>query len=300
MPVLESFVQATEVLAREDTATGSQVFVLLNSLFQTLEEKNQDPAICRDLKAKIKQGLMKRFQFDESGTPSDEIVKSSPLALALALDPRYKSLKVLSVSQKVIIKSRIEALLRETTTEGPEARAKAEGAEPPSKQPRVTDCLLGDVVLDLALDSNENEYNHFLEETVRIPNPLQWWKVSQTRYSKLACLAKQYLSIPATSVPSEWVFSIAGLTVSKLRANLEKDTVNEILFLNKHYRPTLSKLLQEFPPDQNSGLFETQDSLSVNSAEPEPTGNEDVNFEIKHEVDSQELETYLQGSSLFN
>ena len=57
--------------------------------------------------------------------------------------------------------------------------------------------------------------------------------------------------------------------------------------MNKHYRPTLSKLLQEFPPDQNSWAFETQelDILSVTTAEIEPTDNEDINFEVKREVD---------------
>ena len=100
MPILEPFVQATEVLAREDTATASQVFVLLSSLFQTLDDNDQDNNTCRELKAKIKQGLMKRFHVDQSGTPTDEVVTSSPLALALALDPRYKSLKVLSVAQR--------------------------------------------------------------------------------------------------------------------------------------------------------------------------------------------------------
>ena len=179
---------------------------------------------------------------------------------------------------------------------GPEARVKAEEGEPPLKQPRVTDCLVGDVVLDLALDNNENEYNHFLKETIRIAEPLKWWKMSQTRYPKLASLAKQYLSIPATSVPSERVFSIAGLTVSRLRANLDKDTVNEILFLNKHYRPTITKLLQEFSPEKSEEL-ETEKSENVLSVtDPVPCGNE---FEIKREVDPSEIEPFLEGSSLF-
>jgi hypothetical protein len=44
-------------------------------------------------------------------------------------------------------------------------------------------------------------------------NPLQWWKVKQHQFPLLAALAKKYLGVPATSAPSERVFSTAGLTI---------------------------------------------------------------------------------------
>ena len=50
-------------------------------------------------------------------------------------------------------------------------------------------------------------------------------------------LARQYLSIPGTSVPSERIFSCAELVVSKLRNRLSSSLVDQIIFLNKNYLP---------------------------------------------------------------
>jgi hypothetical protein len=43
-----------------------------------------------------------------------------------------------------------------------------------------------------------------------ITDPLVWWKTHCLRFPRLARLARQSLRVPATSVPSEPVFSKAG------------------------------------------------------------------------------------------
>jgi hypothetical protein len=42
---------------------------------------------------------------------------------------------------------------------------------------------------------------------------------------------KKILCIPATSAPSERVFSVAGLTIAKDRSNLAPHTAHELIFL---------------------------------------------------------------------
>jgi len=45
-------------------------------------------------------------------------------------------------------------------------------------------------------------------------------------------LAKKYLSVVATSVPCERLFSEAGQVISQKRNRLSPDRVNQLLFLN--------------------------------------------------------------------
>jgi hypothetical protein len=61
--------------------------------------------------------------------------------------------------------------------------------------------------------------------------PMQWWKENACMYPHLSILAKKYLSCPASSTPSERVFSLAGNTVTKKRASLSPSTVDALVFL---------------------------------------------------------------------
>ena len=55
------------------------------------------------------------------------------------------------------------------------------------------------------------------------------------RFPCLAALAKIYLAIPATEVASERAFSVAGLTLTKLRSTLDPDSVDAVIFVHKNY-----------------------------------------------------------------
>jgi len=70
--------------------------------------------------------------------------------------------------------------------------------------------------------------------------PLHWWKQNESKYKMLSILAAKLLCIPATSAPSERVFSVAGLTIAKDGARLSSEHANEILFLHDA-KPAISK-----------------------------------------------------------
>jgi hypothetical protein len=75
----------------------------------------------------------------------------------------------------------------------------------------------------LPLQKEDRSYN----------NPLEWWKSNAKRFPLLSELAIRYLCIPATSAPSERVFSSAGLTIAKERSRLDPTSANELVFLHE-------------------------------------------------------------------
>ncbi|ELT95740.1 hypothetical protein CAPTEDRAFT_140410 [Capitella teleta] len=53
----------------------------------------------------------------------------------------------------------------------------------------------------------------------------------ERNFPRIALLAKKYLAIPATSAPSERVFSTAGNIVTPKRSRLNPEKVNMLVFL---------------------------------------------------------------------
>jgi hypothetical protein len=75
-----------------------------------------------------------------------------------------------------------------------------------------------------------DELNRYLNFPVdNNVDPLVWWKIHEKDYPVLSQMAKDYLTIQATSVPSERAFSISGLTISKTRNRLDPETARAII-----------------------------------------------------------------------
>jgi len=70
--------------------------------------------------------------------------------------------------------------------------------------------------------------------------PLPWWKSECVRYPVLAKVAKKFLCLCATSVPSERVFSCGGHIVSDRRTCLKPQRVDSLVFLAQNLKWTYS------------------------------------------------------------
>ncbi|KAH9641461.1 hypothetical protein HF086_006077 [Spodoptera exigua] len=64
---------------------------------------------------------------------------------------------------------------------------------------------------------------------------LQYWRDKKTCMPSLYALARSILNIPATSTPSERVFSTAGLVITAKRSRLNPIRVNRIVFIHDNY-----------------------------------------------------------------
>jgi len=60
--------------------------------------------------------------------------------------------------------------------------------------------------------------------------------ITNAKYPYVAMLAKRYLAVSATSVPSERVFSTAGDIVSASRSALSASNVDKFIFLEKNMK----------------------------------------------------------------
>ena len=96
-----------------------------------------------------------------------------------------------------------------------------------------------DVAIDveIAYYKNVKKLGMFLPEKDKngceiFSDPLIWWQLQSKTLPLLSTLARRILCIPATSAPSERVFSSAGLTISKCRASLQPQHASELIFLH--------------------------------------------------------------------
>jgi hypothetical protein len=65
-------------------------------------------------------------------------------------------------------------------------------------------------------------------------DPLEWWEKRKLQYPILYVLHLRYLSIPATSAPSERLWSLAARVVTNSRARMKCDLVAAIIFLKEN------------------------------------------------------------------
>jgi hypothetical protein len=85
-------------------------------------------------------------------------------------------------------------------------------------------------------DAPKSELSVYLEKQWEDESidPLIWWNINKAQFPILSKLASHILSIPATSVRSEEIFSKSGNLITKKRSSLEKNTVKIIMLYNSY------------------------------------------------------------------
>ena len=82
--------------------------------------------------------------------------------------------------------------------------------------------------------------------------PLDWWRSNWGRYKRLSKLAIKFLSIPATSAPSERVWSRAARVLTAKRSRMKQDATQAMMYcrenthlLHKYYCDIAKKKMHE-------------------------------------------------------
>ena len=93
-------------------------------------------------------------------------------------------------------------------------------------------------------------------KTIIFGDALGWWRKNEYRFPIVARLAKRYLAIKATSVPSESLFSNAGMLITKKRASLGDKTISDLMFIHQNHK--LLNLIQDFFPSHDDSAKRTR------------------------------------------
>ncbi|CAG8695432.1 1162_t:CDS:2, partial [Rhizophagus irregularis] len=82
-------------------------------------------------------------------------------------------------------------------------------------------------------NNGHDELNSYFNSTPEpgTINVLEWWKGHKSNYPTLAKMARNYLSIPATSAPVERLFSESGNLITPERNRLRSDIIHAIMCL---------------------------------------------------------------------
>uniref|UniRef100_G3N9Y2 HAT C-terminal dimerisation domain-containing protein n=1 Tax=Gasterosteus aculeatus TaxID=69293 RepID=G3N9Y2_GASAC len=225
---LQAFECATVYLSGESYVTVSALPPLVKGLLKSTHTSYET---CAGLPGSCFKGEV---------TFTDD--KQSKQIIAAALDPRFLQLKFLTPEERFSVQNKVQALALQNmdrSTGNQDATASAEKGSPNRRTVSVLDSLLGSDSTDSDNDdSEEDAHNQKIRDEVlmyfgeqplsKTQSPLSWWKW----FPALASLAKSFLCIPATSTPSERLFSAAGNIASKKRASLSPEHLNMLTCLH--------------------------------------------------------------------
>jgi hypothetical protein len=194
-------------LGGEKYASASCVIPLIADLQKQLKVNDNDPGFAIRFKETLVRDLNERLE---------KIEENLVLQTACALDCRFKALKCIPKDSREAVWAFIKNLVNKYN----------ENQEPVSKKKCTP---LRNVLTYSESDSETDDdssglLTHEVDLYRQVPPtdefvcPLEWWHKNSSGYSVLSKIARKYLSIPATSVPCERLFSKADNIIEVKRS----------------------------------------------------------------------------------
>ncbi|XP_024879336.1 zinc finger BED domain-containing protein 1-like, partial [Temnothorax curvispinosus] len=206
--LLKPFEEATKIICGEYYLTASKVIPVVNILKNTLQAFEPSTDIGHHFKKALKDQLSKRFE---------TIEHVSSLAMATILDPRFKNI---NFSDKVACSHAINKITRfvnsKVTDINHEFQSQQENSDNNDKtnfwsyHENLVNLNIFKQIVNQDPNQMPEDFRYYLNQPPlkMSDNAIKYWNMA--RDSPLRTLAIKYLSLIATSVPSERLFSEAG------------------------------------------------------------------------------------------
>jgi len=174
-------------------------------------------------------------------------LSDSTTMISLMLDPRVRTAVIDGFD-----KAAAERVLRSTFVEFPTTLARYRGSESVSlrhtvsqssedrvdREPKRTKYELKLRQESSVVRDSISEIDVYVRDDVIGMDecPLRWWKERRARYPVLSEMARVYLAVPASSAPSERVFSVAKLVLTDKRKQLLESRVARLMFMKRNMK----------------------------------------------------------------
>ncbi|XP_063900926.1 zinc finger BED domain-containing protein 4-like [Zophobas morio] len=263
--LLKPFEEATRELSNSHTLISS-VIPIIKVLGKKLDDyltRSQDSDPIRVAVTTLKTEISAKFSLLE---------ENNLYVIATYLDPRYKHKFFTPVTEEKI---KDDILKIRTNIENDVSNSQISPNFKAAKKMRMADSLVKDTEqpgtsgaarkpclksdLAMMLDSSSEDESQEISEngcpdavlkkellsyrnktSLNInENPLKWWSVNRSELKILSGIARRFLTPPPASVPSEQLFSSAGLIYEPLRNRLEPEKAAILLFIK--YNSTIFK-----------------------------------------------------------
>jgi len=219
--ILAPFYDVTKRLSSASNPSISQVIPLSNLLRIALSKLTINSNEAKQLALRLEKEMDSRFKNIER---VDLYNKST------VLDPRFKNIDFQSTSAAASTIKNIDDYLKSTPrSEYVNSIVESRAA------PDINNILTYRRVVIRQSSSNLSlEFRNYLDTNISDfhIDPLLFWTNNFNRESELVKLALKYLIIPATSVPSERLFSKAGDILNKKRSSLSPKRVEQLLIMS--------------------------------------------------------------------
>jgi hypothetical protein len=222
--LLNPFERVTCLLSGSTYPTISLTYPSMCNLKERLESESMETEVAENCRRAILDDLKARWEF-----PQELCLKGS------FLDPRFKSLDFVSHEIRDNIINQLQSEYQILKNDGnPSISRRSSGDQ--------SNLSVMGIIWRKKNEKNvtpiRNEIQHYLNlpelPALEEYEPFAWWAANKAQYPILHQIAMKYLSIPATSVPSERLFSDANNLVTYQRTRLDSSVINQIMFLKRN------------------------------------------------------------------